>query len=452
MKTLSIDLSKRDGKIKPLNAVNNGPAPKPVRTTETNFYSYAALEIPYARNHDASFFEPYGGEHTVDVHRIFKNFDADENDPASYIFEPTDEYIKTIHEAGTETFYRLGAAIEHRYKYGVRPPKDYKKWARICEHIIAHYTEGWANGFHYDIEYWEIWNEPDTHHKQGDSPTWTGTMEQFYEFFETALYHLKERFPHLKIGGPAFCSLTDGIEFIEGFFKYLNRDGKKAPLDFFSWHLYGNDPTEFERKIKLSQEILNKYGYGDIENHLNEWNYIKGWRDEQWHYSIKAEQSLKGASYVAGAMCVSQGLDLDMLMYYDARPCVMNGIWKVSTYEQLKTYYIYEMFRDLRKLGEYIPTTYSDDGVYTCAATDGNDYGLMITYFDDNDEAAPRELCLDFINPYSKTKVEYYLLDETYNNELVREEIFTGDSFKMHLKLANYSTYYIKITKKRDIL
>ena len=40
-------------------------------------------------------------------------------------------------------------------------PKDFKKWAVICEHIIRHYTEGWADGFFYDMPYWEIWNEPD---------------------------------------------------------------------------------------------------------------------------------------------------------------------------------------------------------------------------------------------------------------------------------------------------
>jgi hypothetical protein len=55
----------------------------------------------------------------------------------------------------------LGASIEHGEKKGTYPPQDYAKWARICEHIILHYTKGWANGFHYDITYWEIWNEPD---------------------------------------------------------------------------------------------------------------------------------------------------------------------------------------------------------------------------------------------------------------------------------------------------
>ena len=443
MHVIEFDFNKSDGKIKPMNAVNNGPATISRRTGLSNFESYSALEIPYARNHDAALFLNYGGEHVVDVHRIFKNFEADENDPASYIFGPTDNYIQDTLDAGTQTFYRLGAAIEHGYKYGTYPPKDYKKWARICEHIIMHYNEGWANGFHYGIEYWEIWNEPDC-----VGPCWQGTKEQFYEFFEVVLYHLKDRFKDLKIGGPALCSVTDSRDTFEGLLQYLNRNGQTAPLDFFSWHMYGNDPSEFERKIDLTEEILNKYGYSGIENILNEWNYIKGWSNEEWDYSIRAEKGLKGSSFVAGAMCVCQAKNINMLMYYDARPCVMCGLFETETLRPLKTYYVFEMFRDLRRLGDYIPTKYMCNGIYTCAATDheGN-YGIMISFFDDNDDAEPKSICIDFTNTTNKTKVEYYLIDENHDNALVREETFTADSFKAYIKMSNYSTYYIKITK-----
>ena len=152
MQKITVDFSNTQGKIKPMNAVNNGPAGSAVRGQRGNFDAYAAARIPYARNHDASFYSGYGGEHTVDVHRIFRDFDADENLPENYIFGPTDAYTENTFAAGTKIFYRLGASIEHGYKYGTRVPKDYLKWARICEHIIRHYTEGWADGYHFDIE------------------------------------------------------------------------------------------------------------------------------------------------------------------------------------------------------------------------------------------------------------------------------------------------------------
>ena len=72
--------------------------------------------------------------------------------------------IAAIVNAGVEPYYRLGITIEHQAyikPYHTFPPKDPEKWARICEHIIRHYTEGWADGYHYNIRYWEIWNEPE---------------------------------------------------------------------------------------------------------------------------------------------------------------------------------------------------------------------------------------------------------------------------------------------------
>ncbi len=450
MQNIKIDLSARGGKIKYQNAVNNGPvAPGGgVRKTPSNFDLFKEAEISFARTHDASFFTGYGGEFTVDVHRIFRDFNADENAPASYIFAPTDKYIGNMIAAGVKPFYRLGASIEHGYKFGTLPPKDNLKWARICEHIIRHYTEGWADGFYYDIEYWEIWNEPDTGYKQGNSPTWGGTMDEFFEFFETALYYLKEKFPHLKIGGPALCSVTDSRDIMEDMFSYLTRDGKRAPLDFFSWHMYGLDVTEFDRKIKLVRDFLDSYGYTECESILNEWNYVLGWTGDEWTYSLKKCQELKGASFVAGAMCVSQALGLDMLMYYDARPGTgMNGIFERGTYNPLKSYFDYVIFRDLLKLGTYVPTPYMDDKIYTCCATDGENYGMMLTYFDPEDGAEDRMLSFEFKKPAGACKVEYYLIDDTHDHELVREEYFTADTFKAYMKVSNYAVYDIKITK-----
>ena len=136
---LKIDYSATAGKIKPMNAVNNGPVyTKNADQNSGNLTTYTAANIPFARTHDASFCAKYGGEHTVDVHMIFPDFDADPDSPESYDFQLTDEYMEAIQLAGTEVFYRLGSKIEHNSKkYGTVPPKDFKKWAVICEHIIA---------------------------------------------------------------------------------------------------------------------------------------------------------------------------------------------------------------------------------------------------------------------------------------------------------------------------
>ena len=361
MEHLKLDFSNTSGKIKYMNAVNNGPTAPNVRVSTSNFEAYKEAGISYARNHDASFYAGYGGEHTVDVHRIFKNFDADENAPESYIFEPTDGYLKNIEAAGTKTFYRLGASIEHGYKYGTRPPKDFEKWARICEHIIKHYTEGWAEGFNAD----------------GSNPCWQGTQEEFIDFYCTAAAYLKEKFPHLKIGGPALMSIWCSKEFAEKLIKTVSE--RKAPLDFFSFHWYGDTVENIEETIIEVKNLLDRYGFYDAELILNEWNYIKGWVDEAWIYSLKAEKNLKGASFISSAMSVCQASPLDMLMYYDARPCGMNGMFDMSTFKPLKGYYPYLMFKELLDLGTYVKTEYNKNNIYSCAATNGESYAIIMT-------------------------------------------------------------------------
>ena len=455
MERILWDFNKTSGRIKPLNAVNNGPTLPGVRSTKTGSTPlFKTARFPYARNHDASHYTPYGGEHIVDVHRIFKNFSADENDPASYWFEPTDAYLKATTDAGTKVFYRLGASIEHYVKYGTIPPKDYKKWARICEHIIMHYTKGWADGFHYDIEYWEIWNEPDCHNRDGSNPCWQGTDEEFTEFYITVSKYLKSRFPHLKIGGPAFCTIWRNKEW---FLKEIKK--ANAPLDFFSYHWYGATLEKFSQTLKEAQRQLEATGFSGTPTILNEWNYVRGWIDEEWKYSLNTEKNLKGASFVLGAMCLAQDGPLDMLMYYDARPCGMNGLFDISTYEPLKPFYSFVMFADLKDTGDYVRAEKIPEDIYTCASNGENEASVIVTYFNDNDDGfydgqkiadREKEISLEFRNLFigEKIKVQIYLTDEEKDNALVKEMIMDEEKRTLNLKIGLYCSFFIKITKE----
>ena len=195
IRTVTVYPAKSLKPIKPLNGVNNGPVPARAYQSNSNFKPYKAARIPSARLHDAVFCPSYGGPHVADISGIFPDFDKDENDPASYDFIYTDRLLDTIRKAGTEVFYRLGQSIEHGVKkYHNGPPKDYAKWARICEHVIRHYNEGWADGFRWNIRHWEIWNEA-SNNSPSNPTCWGGTTEQFYDFYEVVARHLKKCFP-----------------------------------------------------------------------------------------------------------------------------------------------------------------------------------------------------------------------------------------------------------------
>ncbi|MBR4204861.1 MAG: hypothetical protein IKQ92_05225 [Clostridia bacterium] len=451
MAVITIDRTKAAGEIKRMNCVNNGPPFPGVRLSPTFFDAYRDAVIPYARNHDASFFTGYGGEHIVDVHRIFKNFAADENDPASYIFEPTDAYVENTYRAGTKVFYRLGASIEHDYKYGTRVPPDAAKWARICEHIIRHYNEGWANGFHFGIEYWEIWNEPDCRNADGSNPCWQGTEEEFIELYRVTSRHLKSCFPDLKIGGPAFCS-SDPIPFRRDFLDTVAAQG--LPLDFYSYHWYGSTPESFRDCVRTARRELDRRGLTKTETVLNEWNYIRGWSGDLWLYSLETEKNLKGSSFIAAVLATAQANPLDMLMYCDARPCGMNGLFgaKGRGFECLKGYYPFAAFRDLRALGTWIPTDDGDGEIYSCAATDmdGKAAAVMVTYYadDEENERPEKEIGLRFEGFPKDCEAEVRVLDGEDDLRLTSTQRFAADSFTVWLRLKLYTTAEVKITPR----
>ena len=440
MKTVSVNFAKPLGRIKPMHAVNNGPVYKFAEDQRiTNLPAFQAAGIPYARNHDASFFATYGGNHTVDVNFIFPDFDADPYDPASYDFIWTDDYIRATEAAGTKTFYRLGSRIEHGpKKYNTLPPKDFHKWAVICEHIIRHYTEGWADGFRYDIEYWEIWNEPDLDKDDAaDKRCWGGTEKQFFAFYDVAAKHLKGKFPHLKIGGPA---LANNLGWAERFLAQL-----EAPLDFFSWHVYAwNTEKVVDRLLKVRQ-LLDKHGYTETESILNEWNYVKGWTGDDWVYSLRMEKSLKGAAFIGAVMCTCQKLPLDMLMYYDARPCGMNGMFSTDfVCDCLKGYYPFYAFNVLYQLGREVESV-GDGDVYICAAQKENEAAVMLTRFCVEDHESAEEVAVN-LSGFGACSAEVYILDE--QNDLTLTQRLTLDTVAvLPLTVTPQSTYLIKLKK-----
>ena len=448
MDQILVDFSKSLGPVKPMHAVNNGPVYKFASDQRiTNIDHYRAAGIPFARTHDASFFATYGGEHIVDVNMIFTDWRADPTDPASYDFTLTDEYLRVIEAGGAKVFYRLGSKIEPwAKKYNTLPPVDFQKWAVVCEHIIRHYTEGWADGYRMDIQYWEIWNEPDL---DPDDAThkrcWGGTAKEFCELYCITYKHLKACFPHLKIGGPACASLKP--EWLDGFFTALQKNGIKP--DFFSWHVYGATVEKMQERIRLARELLDQYGFNECESILDEWNYIKGWRDEEWIYSLKSEKGLKGSAFTASVMAMSQYEALDLLMYYDARPCGMNGLFCTDfVFERLKGYYPFYMFHQLYTAGTAVAVERDSEDVWAVAAT-GDTPCVMLSYFNDDESAPEKTVKVDLrgVENANGVTLEYYCLDGDRDCELVREEFFTADSFTAYVKLPLYGTYLLKLKK-----
>ena len=375
---VSVEPTSEVGAIKPMNAANNGP-------NGPTFKAYKALRVPYGRTHDTPLGEVWSS-HVVDINQVFPDWNANVNNPKSYDFDLTDEMLQDMIKAGTEPFFRLGQSIEHESKkYGIYPPKDFKKWAKICEHIIRHYTEGWADGHEMDITYWEIWNEPDLDDPgerwKTDPRTWGGTQEQFYELYEVTAKHLKKCFPHLKIGGPAFANPR---KYGPPFLDYLKKTG--TPIDFFSWHMYHRRPERISEDVHVVRQILDEKGFPAVESILNEWNYNKSWTEKNY-YSRYVRRSIKAAAFMAGVMSECQNGPVDMLMYYDLRPnTTWNGAFMPHTYDILPAYWALYYWAELVDFGTQVKSGCAEKDIYTTAAksTDGK-LRLLLTRYNEDD-------------------------------------------------------------------
>ena len=379
---VNFDLNSSIGRIKPMHGVGQPPL------TGTSFRLFHYLEeagIPYSRLHDVG--GNYGGFRWVDIPNIFRDFDSDPSDPQSYDFAFTDILIAELVNRKVEPIFRLGVSIENDAAikaYRIYPPADYKKWAIICEHVIRHYTQGWANGYFYDIKYWEIWNEPDNFEDIYENQMWRGTKEEYYELYGVASKHLKSCFPHLKIGGYSSCgfyALKDSfvagakssprmgyfIEFFNGFLEYIKKNS--CPLDFFSWHSYDNIENN-KLYADYARRRLDEAGYTSTETTCNEWNSEVNSRGTSHHAAI-----------TCGMMLAFQDTPLDSAMFYDARFSISAycSMFNPLTSEPFPAYYAFKAYNELYRLGDQIKVSVDELGVYAVGARNEESACILIS-------------------------------------------------------------------------
>ncbi len=426
--TIKADFSRTTGAVKPMHGI--GQPPMIGWDWYSMFLYLREAGIPFSRLHDV------GGHHGrnvfVDIPNIFRDFEADENDPKNYDFAFTDELLNSLVKNGVEPFFRLGVTIENRSDiraYRIFPPKDYAKWARVCEHVIRHYTEGWANGYKWKIRYWEIWNEPDndtgiadnTYWKGPGTPyksfnaMWAGTWQQYMEFYDVVSKYLKGRFPHLKIGGYASCGFYAAANspavaaanssprtqyFVDCYLEFLKfAKERKSPLDFFSFHTY-SDVKEALRQIDWGIETLHQYGFTNTETTVNEWLP---------RVSAESLGTASQASAICAEMIGMQHSKLDSAMIYDGR-CGMGNyspLFDPATRKPRKAYYALKAFNEAYKLKTATAVSVSNPEIHALAA--GTEKGGVILIANSSNRRMPLKLDLGALKVTSCT-----LTDETH--------------------------------------
>ena len=461
------------GKIKKLNGGNMAPPLFAEKIGMNLRDSYQSLNLAVARIHDAPWDNP--NTKIADIPMIFSNFQADADDPRNYFFEQTDDYLRNCIEGGTPVFYQLGSTIEHSIKhYFINPPQDTKKWIDICSHIIRHYTQGWANGFHFPIRYWEIWNEP-----EGEA-TWGGGQEEFLQFYAEVATELKKQFPGLKFGGPAHCGYADSVTPV--FINYCAEH--HVPLDFYSYHQYIGEPFGWIQKSPaIVRKQLDAAGFRDAEIFLDEWHYmpdVESWSgaprkeedvwngtlplglnlkdlnvgtwkrmrcDDESAYGDKLaiEREMKGldsAAFICAVMSGWQDTPLDMGAYYCCTATRNWGLYQTGTNVRTKSWFGLYAFGEIVRYPERLETETSSKESTALAGTDGTGHSAVLVSLFKTDAA---KLNIEFARNVKIDAVS--VLDDAHN---LTEFPFKYADGKLELQTTSSSAVVlVKFTRNK---
>ena len=358
---VEVDFTQKAYPIRPaLHSAGWGPRSSS-RYIDNDDAKVKAMNLLYARTHDWALVNP--GQRVVDYQYIFPLFDKDPSDPSNYYFGPTDHLLELSRNLGLKIFYRLGTSIEHTdgAHFNAAMPKDFDKTAEIFAGIIRHYNKGWANGKHWDINYWEIWNEPEGCRNMWCMPVTEGDgskdreflKKKFIEFYVTVLKRLKREFPELMIGGPALQYYRP--EWIRDILVACKEAGV-AP-DFISWHYYGNDVYFLTTTATQARMLCDELGFKKTELIINEWHYLLSWEGVHGRNSSPAmvKRAMEGptglnnidsATFALASLIWAQGSWLNMANYYG---CAHKGNWGyMDEYKQPnKVWYALKTFGEI---------------------------------------------------------------------------------------------------------
>ncbi|MBQ7187779.1 MAG: hypothetical protein IJR99_00020 [Kiritimatiellae bacterium] len=356
----SVDFSRVAGKVRH-ELHSSGFGPLICSCPPSAIADVKAMNFLNARTHDWALINP--GQRVCDYFHIFPLLHLDAKDPKNYVFAPTDYLLKrTREETGLGIFFRLGTSIEHSgptVHFNARIPEDFEKVAESFAGTVRHYNHGWANGFQWGIQYWELWNEPDGHNNMwcDPDPNENGDdkrCQKFTRFFVTALKRLKSEFPEIKVGGPALCSMK------ADYFTELFRACKEAGVtpDFISWHYYGNNPDAMVASADKARALCDSFGFTQCELILNEWHYLGcSWKDLRdpspamkkriWS-GPAAHNGIDSACFTLASLAKFQTSKLNQAYYYG---CKHDGNWgyKGADAKKFKVWYALKLFGEIVK-------------------------------------------------------------------------------------------------------
>ncbi len=151
------------------------------------------------------------------------------------------------------------------------PADDVEVYGRVVEHIVRHYSQGWAGGPATPVRRYEFGDQPDF------GPLhFAGRPEEFYAMYRAFCEAVHRVDATLTVGGPSVAfSLEADSPYREGFLRFVREND--LPLHFFSflWFTDGSrDPMDYRYVARELRAVLDGHGFTDTDLTLSYWNYL----------------------------------------------------------------------------------------------------------------------------------------------------------------------------------
>ena len=418
-----------NGALRPLLGINIGPLPAANNNNADLTDIYYELGVNLIRTHDY-----YG---PLDMATLYPNRSKDPALSSSYNFtgnvssegRSSDTTYGAIVNNGFEPFFRLGDSYNN-----ATPPSDdeLNNWVLAATNVLHHYRDGQWNGFSNSFRYVEIWNEPD------NSQFWPNpfTQGQYLKLYDATAKALRSAFPSLKIGGPGItpggCKSPDGQAWVRSFLDYIKLKG--SPLDYFSWHVYTIDPTDFSSCAAFFRQELDNRGFTGVKTIVSEWNTANTSNAAE---ALELRVNAKGAALLtAGWIGLQLRDDIEQTLFYrgpdpDVNLTSFYGIYTANG-KPKKIGLAAHLWNDISQYTRRLTTSGSLSGLYLLAGESGSGGRALLVA---NTSTSARSWLPSFTD--GKTLTDYQVAVKTVSDasaEIQTSSSVTGGQFTIPAK------------------
>ncbi|MFL5753807.1 MAG: T9SS type A sorting domain-containing protein [Bacteroidia bacterium] len=202
------------------------------------------------------------------------------DNPASYYFAYLDTQLVKIKSSGAEPLlcfdympftlssirstgnaYDYSANLSYTFSNGIRtsPPLSPAVYARVVKNVMLHTRGLFAGTANYNINYFEIGNEPDLP-PAPEIIFWTGTQADFFTMYAAIATEVNADASlgaSVKLGAGSFAYIIPATSFASSFMNDISANNTR--LDFLSYHSYSDNYVDHYISMQQLDNLRNTY-------------------------------------------------------------------------------------------------------------------------------------------------------------------------------------------------